>query len=124
MIDYIWYWINKQFETDTLKVYKQALPKDGIQTFIVVFDTGGRDDQWPIYKEAKIQIIVQAITDAQARQISIDVFNFISERYGETLSDGSSDLVFAKIKPIDRPIPLGKDGNGFQYSTNYEFLIL
>jgi hypothetical protein len=123
MIEAIYIWLSQEFPQ--YNWIKQSLKKTDPQDYILVIDTGGSVMQWPHpITNLNIQIITSAVTDERARNFALDVFNFIDERYDVSLSDGKSDYKFAKIRAIDRPFPLGNDGEGFQYSINYEFILL
>ena len=123
MIDAIYKWISEEFPATTF--VKQSWLKTSPQNSVLITDFGGTKQEYPNPVEVlKIQIISYFVTDARARQIALDIYDFIGERYETTLSDGESDFKFGKIKPIDRPISLGSDGQGFSYSINYEFIAL
>lgn len=123
MIEAVAMWLETQFPTVTF--LRQSLRKSDPQKYVLIIDTGGTKEEYPFPKTLyAVQIIVNDVTDARARKIAVDIFDFIAERYETTLSDGNSDFKFAKIRAIDRPFPLGNDGEGFQYSINYEFLSL
>lgn len=111
---------------DSSKFIKQSLKKTDPQEYILIMDTGGVPQGTWEFRESvmTVQIITQSVTDKRSSDLMLDVVSFIGERYGVILSDGSSDFRFQKIRAIDRPIPLGNDGEGFQYSVNYEFVIL
>jgi hypothetical protein len=123
MIEAIYKWLSEGMPQ--YHFIKQSLKKSDPQEYILVIDAGGSTQIWPNeVTNLNIQIITSGVTDEKARKFALDVFAFIGERYEVTLSDGNSDYRFAKIRAIDRPFPLGNDGEGFNYSINYEFLML
>lgn len=95
------------------------------QNFILVLDAGGQSSTRPDLKEqARLQIFVQHSYFDKAKTIIYSIYRFIADRTHVELPipEQSKTLTVSRIRAIDRPIPLGSRGTGYQFSINYEFI--
>ena len=121
--------LRNQFPAETIYINGRSLlaGQENIpDRNILVTDTGGTEKPWILRSDVTVQIITRDADSPKAGKMAMDIFYFLTSRFGLILPQITIDgdlypqIHTAKITAIQRPYFLGVDEEGrSEYTTNY-----